>query len=56
MIITIIIPCFNEEKTLEKLVNKILDQREFKKKIIIVDDNSSDGSISIIKKIYKEKN
>ena len=55
MMITIIIPCFNEENTLETLVDKILDQREFKKKIIIVDDNSSDRSISIIKKIYKEK-
>ncbi len=55
MMITIIIPCFNEENTLETIVDKILDQREFKKKIIIVDDNSSDRSISIIKKIYKEK-
>ena len=54
MFISIIIPCFNEEKTLEKLIDKILEQKGFKKKIIIVDDYSSDGSISILKKIYKE--
>jgi len=49
MQITIIIPCYNEEKTLDVLINRILDQKEFKKKIIIVDDYSTDESISIIK-------
>ena len=32
MFISIIIPCFNEEKTLEKLIDKILEQKGFKKK------------------------
>jgi dolichol-phosphate mannosyltransferase len=49
MLITVIIPCYNEENTLEKIVNKILDQKDFKIKIIIVDDNSKDLSTEIIK-------
>ena len=32
MFISIIIPCFNEEKTLEKLKEKKLKQKGFKKK------------------------
>ena len=28
MLITVIIPCYNEENTLEKIVNKILDQKD----------------------------
>ena len=55
MLISIIIPCYNEEKTLEKLIGKILDQKEFKKKIILVDDNSTDGSNLIIKKNLSNK-
>ena len=31
MFISIIIPCFNEEKTLENLIDKILEQKGFKK-------------------------
>ncbi len=48
MKITIIIPCFNEEKTLEKIVNKVLKFKSFEKEIIIVDDCSLDGSAEII--------
>ena len=49
MLITVIIPCYNEENTLEKIVNKILDQKDFNIKIILVDDNSKDLSAEIIK-------
>ena len=49
MIITVIVPCYNEENTLEKLIDKILAQKGFEKKIILVDDKSTDNSINIIK-------
>ena len=48
MKISIIIPCFNEEQTLEKIVKKVLKFQSFEKEIIIVDDCSSDRSGEII--------
>jgi glycosyltransferase involved in cell wall biosynthesis len=63
--ITIIIPCYNEVKTIEIIVNKILKLNKYKFEIIIVDDYSIDGSREILKNklsskvsliIYNEKN
>ena len=49
MKISIIIPCFNEEKTLSNIVDKVLQFKSFEKEIIIVDDCSTDSTSSIIK-------
>ena len=43
MKISILIPCYNEEKTIEKIINKILDLKDLNLEIIIVDDNSTDS-------------
>ena len=51
--LTIIIPVYNEIKTIEKLIKKIL-KINIKKQLIIVDDGSSDGTEQILKK-YKSK-
>jgi len=53
MKISIIIPCYNEEKTIELIVDKILNIENLEKEIIIVDDYSLDSSRDIIKKIEK---
>ena len=52
--LTIIIPVYNEIKTIEKLINKILILN-IKKQIIVVDDGSSDGTELILKKLKKKK-
>ena len=55
MKISILIPCYNEEKTIEKIINKILDLKDLNLEIIIVDDNSTDSSRSIIDTKLKDK-
>ena len=65
MLISIIIPCFNEKKYIEEIVKRVLDQNNISKEIIIVDDGSTDGTTEILrtnietkvhKIIYLEKN
>ena len=51
--LTIIIPVYNEIKTIEKLIKKIL-KIDIKKQLIIVDDGSSDGTELVLAK-YKNK-
>jgi glycosyltransferase involved in cell wall biosynthesis len=54
MIISIIIPCYNEEKTIKILLNRIFSIK-LKKQIIIINDGSTDKSKLIINS-YKSKN
>tara|TARA_B100000886_G_scaffold340026_1_gene307533 strand:+ start:1504 stop:2193 length:690 start_codon:yes stop_codon:yes gene_type:complete len=65
MKVSIIIPCYNEHKTIAQIVNKILSQTKIEKEIIIIDDCSTDGTKEILQKninskvdkiIYNEKN
>lgn len=50
MILSIIIPVFNEEKTILKILQKIENQTYIKKQIIVVDDCSTDLSLEKTKK------
>ena len=61
--VTIIIPVFNEEKNINKIINKIKKFILFKKQIIVIDDCSTDGTRKKIKenkdidkKIFHKKN
>ena len=65
--LSIIIPCYNEYKTIESIVNKVLSVNldNVEKEIIIIDDGSQDQTIQILKEkiepkvtkvIYKQKN
>ncbi|MBD1152130.1 glycosyltransferase family 2 protein [Pelagibacterales bacterium SAG-MED22] len=57
MILTIIIPVFNEEKTILQILKKIEKQIYVKKQIIIVDDLSTDSSRKKINKFkFKSSN
>ena len=54
--LSIIIPCYNEAKTLELIVKEILDVSigDTQKEIIIIDDGSTDKSAQVIKKLSSE--
>ncbi len=53
--ISIIIPCYNEINTIEKIIDKIINQTTYKKEIIVVDDFSTDGSREILKDKLSDK-
>ena len=55
MKISIIIPCYNEETTIGKIVKKINDLNFSDLEIIIIDDFSTDTTRKILKEEIKEK-
>ena len=55
MLITIIVPCFNEERTIEKLILKINSLKKINKQIIVIDDGSTDRTRKIIKEKLMKK-
>ena len=54
MLISIIIPCYNEKNTILKILNKVKNQK-INKQIIVIDDSSTDGTTNILKKNFKKK-
>lgn len=57
MKLSIIIPAYNEKKTIVKLLNKVLaaDIKDVEKEIIVVDDCSNDGTYSAVKINFRDK-
>jgi glycosyltransferase involved in cell wall biosynthesis len=49
--VSIVIPCFNEEKTLETLIEAVLASPVRDKEIIVVDDASTDRTHEVLEKI-----
>ena len=65
MKLSVIIPCFNEIKTINQIVEKIKAEKNYTKEIIIIDDFSTDGTRELLKNeksniadkiIFNEKN
>jgi len=56
--ISIIIPCYNEEKTISKVLQKVLDLEleNISKEIIVIDDGSTDNTSKILDPFTKYKN
>jgi glycosyltransferase involved in cell wall biosynthesis len=53
MKLSIIIPCYNEKKTIKKIIDKIFLQK-INLEIILVDDGSDDGTVNVIKNYKKD--
>lgn len=54
MKLSVIIPCYNEANTIEKIIHKVINQKDINKEIIVIDDCSTDGSRDILK-IFDDK-
>ena len=56
--VTVLVPCWNEERTLFKTVKSILNLRypQDKIKIFLIDDGSTDGTWGIMQKFKKHQN
>ena len=53
--LSMVIPCYNEEKTIEETVRTVLGTGYSNlKKVFVVDDRSTDGSYKIIKRLAKK--
>lgn len=55
MKISIIIPCYNEKDTIEKIIDKIIKEVKSDYEIIVIDDNSTDGTRELLKTNIKDK-
>jgi glycosyltransferase involved in cell wall biosynthesis len=53
--LSIIIPCYNEESTIEEIVKKVTQVVDLSYEIIIIDDYSTDNTRTILKNNLKEK-
>lgn len=53
-VLSVIIPCYNEKDTIEQIVEKVRKVK-IKKEIIIIDGDSTDGTIEILKKKLSKK-
>ena len=51
LLLSVIIPCFNEERSLETLINAVLASPYQNKEVIVVDDFSTDGSRKLLKQL-----
>ncbi len=54
--LTVVIPCYNEERTLQECVRKVLEieDKDLSLEIIIVDDGSEDGSLQIAQSLESQ--
>jgi glycosyltransferase involved in cell wall biosynthesis len=54
--LSIVMPCYNEEKTIRKIIAEVMevDLGSTKKEIVVVDDGSKDKTRDILKKLAEE--
>ncbi len=58
MKISVIIPVYNEEKTIEEVIDKVqkVDLEKIKKEILIIDDKSKDATLEKVNRLIKKYN
>lgn len=54
MKVSIVIPCFNEAKTIEAVLKAVQSMETFEKEVIVVDDYSTDGTRALLQNSLSE--
>ncbi len=54
MRVSILVPAFNEEKTIERVLNKLLEVPIGEREIIVIDDGSTDSTGRIVQRLAAE--
>src|SRR5579859_402983 len=54
-LISVLIPCFNEEKVIESSVRRILASNWAKLEVLVLDDGSSDHTAEVVRKAFSEE-
>lgn len=49
--LSVVIPVYNEKKTVEKVIDKIMSLTYIEKEVVIVDDASKDGTVQVLENI-----
>ena len=52
--VSVVIPCYNEEKTIEEVITKVLTQKDIVEEVIVIDDSSTDRSKEIISRLSQK--
>ena len=56
-LLSIVIPAYNEEKTITKLLDKVIELKlpsNFQKEIIVINDCSKDNTLNVVKNVIKK--
>ena len=57
MKLSVIIPCYNEIKTIQEIIKRVKNEKNYEKEIIVIDDSSNDGTREILEsQLSKEIN
>jgi glycosyltransferase involved in cell wall biosynthesis len=51
---SIVMPCYNSERTVEETMRSVLDQTERDLELIAVNDGSTDGSLAVLERVAKQ--
>ena len=54
MKLSVIMPCYNEESTLARILDNVINENSIEKEIIVIDDFSTDNSRKILKNYDKK--
>lgn len=58
MLLSVLIPVYNEEKTISQLLKKVIDvqlPKKIIKEIVIVDDGSTDRTVKVVENVLKKQ-
>ncbi|WP_347270860.1 glycosyltransferase [Rhizorhabdus histidinilytica] len=53
--VTVLIPAYNEERVIERSVRRVLDSREVRVEVIVIDDGSKDRTSAIVAEAFADE-